>query len=319
MAVYSRISKDQLCNFLEQYNIGKLINFEGILEGIENTNYKIITSENNYILTIFEKRIKTEELPFFINLKNHLIKKNFSCPQPIANKYNNNINTLNGKSCVLISYLNGGKINKVLPHHCEQVGMVLSSLHNCTNDFHEKRMNRMNFSQWQSIFLKCKTNEFNNKFSKLIKIIEKELLYLEENWPIDLPQGIIHADIFQDNVFFINNKFSGLIDFYFACNDFLAYDIAITINAWCFDNKNKFNKDKLKSLIYGYENYRKLTKKEINYLSILLRGASIRILLTRLHDYIFHQKDAFVNPKDPYEYLEILKFHQHNNIENHLK
>ena len=313
MAVYSPIKKNELVVFLEQYEIGLLKKFEGILEGIENTNYKIITSQNIYILTIFEKRVKLADLPFFINLKNHLIQKNFSCPRPIVNKKGQQINIFNGKSCVLISYLEGAKTNIVSNHHCEQVGKVLSSLHQYTADFTEKRINGMNYQQWQNIFLKCK-NHANQDFIHMLPVIEEELSYLKNHWPNDLPSGIVHADVFQDNVFFQKDIFSGLIDFYFSCNDFLCYDIALTINAWCFNKQNIFNKNKYQALIKGYESQRKLTTEEKKYFSILLRGASIRILITRLHDQIFHQNDAFVKPKDPNEYLAILKFHQRTNF-----
>ena len=317
MAVYSPITKDELLVFLKQYKIGSLKEFEGILEGIENTNYKIITSKNIYILTIFEKRVKLEDLPFFINLKNHLIKKNFCCPQPITNKDGKTINMLKGKACVLISYLAGVKADQIYDHHCEQVGKVLSSLHQHTKDFTEKRINGMNYTQWQYIFLKCQS-AITNKYADYIPFIKKELEFLKESWPNNLPKGIIHADVFQDNVFFINNQFSGLIDFYFACNDFLAYDIALTINAWCFNNQSNFIQKRFISFIKGYQDQRMLSDKEKKSLSILLRGAAMRILLTRLHDQLFHPEGAFVKPKDPQEYLKILQFHQNINVEDYL-
>ena len=313
MAVYSHITKNELINILKQYNIGTLKKFEGILEGIENTNYKITTSRDIYILTIFEKRVNLKELPFFINLKNHLAKKNFLSPKPITSNKGRQINKLKNKSCVLISYLSGAKTKKVTLKQCEQVGYLLSSFHEQTKDFKEKRLNGMNYIEWKKIFLKCQTShKKNNKI--IFNAIKDELLFLKDNWPKKLPIGIVHADVFQDNVFFINNKFSGLIDFYFSCNDFLAYDIALAINAWCFDKQNKFNKKKFKSLINGYQLLRLLTLKEKKSFSILLRGAAIRILITRVHDKLFHPKGAFVEPKDPNEYLSILKFHQNNNI-----
>ena len=311
MAVYTYITEKKLKNFLSNYNIGTLKKFKGILEGIENTNYKIITNKNTYILTLFEKRVKKKQLPFFINLKKHLIKKNFLCPNPIANYNNIIINDLNGKSCVLISFLKGKKTNKVSSNQCKQIGSVLSSLHLKTRNFKEKRPNEMGYKKWNSLFKKCKLH--NNKYKKAISIIENELIFLKKNWPKNLPLGIIHADVFQDNVFFIKNKFSGLIDFYFACNDYFAYDIALTVNAWCFDKK-KFNKDRFMEMIKGYQKNRKLTIKEKKVFRILLRGASLRILLTRLHDKIFYLQEAYVKHKDPEEYLEILLFHQNKDI-----
>lgn len=315
MAVFSPIDTKELSLFLNNYTIGSLKKFEGILEGIENTNYKITTSKNIYILTIFEKRVKYEDLPFFINLKSHLVKKNFICPKPISNKKGKMINTFNGKACVIVSFLKGKQAKKIYNLHCKQVGSVLASLHRDTLDFKEKRLNNMNYKQWDKIFRKCLLKT-STKYDFLFPIIKKELIFLNKNWPKKLPQGTIHADVFKDNVFFIDDKFSGLIDFYFACNDFFAYDIALAINAWCFNKSNIISINKLKALLAGYEEKRKLTNYEFSSLSILLRGAALRILLTRLHDKLFHPEGAFVKPKDPNEYFKILKFHQKTNLKN---
>ena len=317
MAVYSHITEKELIEFLNTYDVGIFKKFEGILEGIENTNYKITTSNNIYILTIFEKRVQIKDLPFFVNLKNHLKRNNFPCPQPIANLQGSFVNMINNKSCLLISYLKGSKTKNATAYQCEQIGEVLSLFHNYTSNFKEKRINRLSHNQWTEIFIKCKKQSIK-KYESIISLIEKELEFLKNNWPINLPKGVIHADLFQDNVFFIDNQFSGMIDFYFSCNDYLAYDIALTINAWCFDKNQEFTLKNFKSFVKGYEKNRKLTKNEKVSISILLRGASIRILLTRLHDQLFHDNDAFVNPKNPNEYLRILKFHQNNNINDYL-
>lgn len=317
MAVYSTIKEKDLINFLDQYDIGALIKFEGILEGIENTNYKVITSKNKYIFTIFEKRVIDEELPFFIDLKKHLSNKNFLCPQPISNKKGHTINKINGKSCVIISYLDGKKINLASSNHCKQVGKFLSLLHNNTIDFNQKRNNSMGFAQWVKLFKKCQALPLNN-YSDLMSDINDELIFLRSNWPKNLPLGIIHADVFKDNVFFKNNIFSGLIDFYFSCVDFYSYDVALTINAWCFDDQNIFIKKNFLSLLEGYESIRSLSKLEKKSLTLLLRGAAIRILITRLHDKLFHTEGDFVRPKDPIEYFKILKFHQSNYIKNYI-
>ena len=204
MAVYSPINVNELSNYLKQYDLGKLINFEGILEGIENTNYKISTSKKDYILTIFEKRVKSEDLPFFVHLKNHLYNKKFLCPKPISNKSNQSINLLNKKNCLITSYLAGKKTEYVTADHCEQVGIILSSLHQKTSDFHLRRENTMNYIQWKKLFLKCQTTS-SKEYIDIIKMIDVELEFLNNNWPNNLHKGIIHADVFQDNVFFINN------------------------------------------------------------------------------------------------------------------
>ena len=318
MAVYTSITEKELKLFLDQYCVGDLENFQGILEGIENTNYKIKTSKDNYILTIFEKRVNSKDIPFFVKLQNYLANKNFSCPMPIVNKKGLIINSINGKLCILISFLNGKKIKNKSRIHCNQVGNILSILHYNTKNYPEKRPNNMGLSQWNDILSKCKSITFTND-NHLFNLIDNELIFLKTNWPSNLPKGIIHADAFQDNIFFIKDKFSGLIDFYFACHDFLSYDIALAINAWCFNENSELEIENLQSLIQGYEKKRKITPKEKESLSILLRGAAIRILLTRLHDKLFHSESAFVQPKDHTEYLKILKFHQLNNIGDFLK
>ena len=318
MAVYSPIKEIELIDFLKNYNIGSLKKFEGILEGIENTNYKITTNNGIYILTIFEKRVQDKDLPFFISLKNHLINKNFYCPKPILDKNNKSINNIKNKSCVLISYLKGSKVNQITKEYCNQVGEILSLFHKHTGDFIKNRENNMSYSQWKVIYSKCRKST-NKEYGEVINVIEKELIYLKAKWPKNIPRGTIHADVFPDNVFFENKKFSGLIDFYFACQDFLSYDLALTINAWCFDHEDKIDFDKFSSIINGYQINRNLTNEEKNSLSILLRGAALRILLTRLHDKIYHSEGAFVEIKDPTEYLNKLKFHQNNNMADFIK
>ena len=315
MAVYTHISKDEIVDFLQNYKIKKLEKFAGILEGVENSNYKIITSTEKYILTIFEKRVNSKDLPFFINLKNHLVLKNFYCPKPVVNNFGKSINYIKNKPCVLTSYLEGKKLEDVNNDHCYQVGSSLSLLHQKTQDFHEFRKNSMDYNQWNKIFLKCKKVS-NNNFNDLLDLIKNELSYLKKNWPKSLPKGIVHGDLFKDNVFFTNNKISGFIDFYFACNDYYAYDLAITANAWCFEKNKSFNEKKFYKLIEGYQKNKDITKEEINYFQILCRGAAVRILITRLHDELFKSENDYVEPKNPIEFADILKFHQNNNIKD---
>ena len=311
MAVFTPIDKPTLESFLCNYNLGKIIAFEGILEGIDNTNFKILTSKNYYILTIFEKRVQEKDLPFFINLQNHLAKKKFLNPKPIKNKDRLYINKINNKPCVIMSLLKGNKTTKVSTNHCNQVGKQLAIMHQHTSDFELSRKNGLQQKSWKNLFEKFK-NDKKNSYQYIFEFIERELVFLDQNWPKKLPFGVIHADVFQDNVFFINDVFSGIIDFYFACSDYFAYDLAICINAWCFEQNNAINNDKLNVLVGGYQNKKKLSAEEITTLPILLRGASIRILLTRLYDKIYHSQGAFVKPKDPMEFYRILEFHQKN-------
>ena len=311
MAVFTPIDKPTLESFLNNYEIGEIKNFEGILEGIDNTNFKILTSKNYYILTIFEKRIEEKDLPFFINLQNHLAKKKFLNPKPIKNKYGEYINKIKNKPGVIMSFLKGSKTTKVSTNHCRQVGKQLATMHKHTKDFEFSRQNGLQQKNWKILFEEFKHNK-KNPYNQLFESIEKELDFLDQHWPKHLPFGVIHADVFQDNVFFINDVFSGMIDFYFACNDYFAYDLAICINAWCFEKNSVINNDKLTILVDGYQKNKKLTKEEIVTLPILLRGAAMRILLTRLHDQIYHPQGAFVKPKDPTEFYQILKFHKNN-------
>tara|TARA_B100001250_G_scaffold389842_1_gene389297 strand:- start:1924 stop:2868 length:945 start_codon:yes stop_codon:yes gene_type:complete len=313
MAVYTSVNKDELNQFLENYDLGSLISYDGIVEGIENTNFKIITEKGNYILTIFEKRVKTEDVPFFMSLQKHLSEAGFACPIPIENNNNKIINTLCNKTAIIISFLEGKKANDIKPMHCLQVGDMISNFQKITKNFSEKRNNSLHLDNWKSIFSKClKVND--HKYLELISPIKNELKYLENHWPSSLPHGIIHGDIFQDNVFFIKNKLSGLIDFYFSCNDYYAYELALTTNAWCFDKKNSFNNENFTSLLEGYLKFSKLNSDEKNHFNTLLRGAAMRILVTRLHDQLFHPDGAIVIPKNPMQYFEILKWHQSNKI-----
>ena len=313
MAVYTPITKEKLSSFLENYNIGSLENFKGVLEGVENTNYKIITSQDTFILTIFEKRVKKQDLPFFIELQNHLSKKNIKCPSPISNRNGQYINTIEDKPCVLMSFLEGKKINNATSYHCHQIGELAANIHLHSKDFTITRNNGLHQKYWRKIFNKCQ-NSKDSRYGELYQIIEQELQYLDKNWPRNLSTGIIHGDIFPDNVFFIDNNLSGLIDFYFSCNDFYAYDLAITTNAWCFDKKESFKKENFDSLLKGYQQHVNMSNDEKIHFNTLLRGAAMRILVTRLHDQLYHPDGAMVVPKDPFEFFDILKWHQNNSI-----
>ncbi len=312
MAVYTKINKQLLESFLENYELGKLLNFEGIQEGIENSNYKLIMSTGFYILTIFEKRVNENDLPFFIELTKYLNENNFLCPKPISNKKGSFINIIKNKSSVINTFLKGKKATSVTENHCQQLGKQLGIMHAKALDLKISRQNNLSQQYWRNLFENFRNNKTTN-YKKIFNDINTEINFLEENWPKNLPSGIIHGDVFQDNVFFNNNIFSGIIDFYFACNDYYAYEIAICINAWCFNLLNELDTNKATAILNGYQKYRKLSEKEQGAFPILLRGAAIRFLLTRLYDLIYHSEEAFVEPKDPMEYFNILKFHQNNN------
>ena len=313
MAVFTKLDKKEIENFLKDYSIGSLISYDGIMEGIENTNYKIKTTNNEYILTIFEKRVNPTDLPFFMKLQKDLAAHGFDCPLPIENNSGSSINVLKEKSAVIISFLDGKQLESVLPHHCREVGSMIARFTNITKSSKLMRENSMGINSWENILVKCKENN-TNLYNTYLETLEKELSFLKKNWPKNLPEAIIHADLFQDNIFFKEDKISGVIDFYFSCKDFIVYEIALSINAWCFDLTRGFQLKNYLSLMDGFNEYSSLKNNEMKALNILLRGAAVRILVTRLHDKIFHPEDALVIPKDPKEYLNILEWHQKNNI-----
>ncbi len=311
MAVYTKLSGEQLKDFFDKYNLGKLINFRGIKEGIENTNYFIQTENGSFILTLYEKRVDEKDLPFFIGLMKNLFNKNFPSPEPIINKNGNYISEISGKKSAVVSFLNG-KAKKVLdPNDCYNVGIAAAKLHSITKNLKGRRNNKLSVNSWREIYNNVKKDCFKIH-PKLNSIIEKNLDIIEKNWPKNLPAGTIHADLFPDNIFFNNNQLSGIIDFYFSCYDFYSFEIAICFNALCFEGRNEnlsFNVTKAKKFIDGYSSIRELTKEEKDSLKILCQGAAIRFLLTRVFDYLNLTEGAIVTVKDPLEYLKRLEFH----------
>ena len=308
MAVYTKLEHQEVKQFLEQYNINNFKDFKGITEGVENTNYLIKTSEQDYILTIYEKRVDENDLPFFIKLLSNLSENNFPCPKPISNKNNEKINKIKNKNAALVTFLNGQSKNKITSEDCFEIGKITAQLHEITKKFNINRKNNLSIESWQNIFEKTIKQKIDLD-ETIIKKTKNYLNFLKDKWPKDLPQGIIHADLFPDNIFFTNNKVSGIIDFYFACNDFFAYELAICINSICFDNNSTFNMTKAKNLIDGYSSIRVLSEDEKKYLPILSMGAAMRFFLTRLYDFYYTDNKADVKIKDPFEYLKKIEFH----------
>ena len=308
MAVYTKLEHQEVRQFLEQYNINNFKDYKGITEGVENTNYLIKTSEQDYILTIYEKRVDENDLPFFIKLLSYLSENKFPCPKPIANKNNEKINRIKNKNAALVTFLNGQSKNKITSEECFEIGKITAQLHEITKKFDINRKNNLSIENWESIFEKTIKQKIDLD-ETIIKKTKNYLNFLKDKWPKNLPQGIIHADLFPDNIFFTNNKVSGIIDFYFACNDFFAYEIAICINSLCFDNNSTFNMTKAKNLIDGYTSIRTLSEDEKKYLPILSMGAAMRFFLTRLYDFYHTDNKADVKIKDPFEYLKKIEFH----------
>jgi homoserine kinase type II len=318
MAVYTKLSEHQLKEFFSKYDLGKLKNYKEIQEGIENTNYFIQTDKGKYILTLYEKRVEEKDLPFFIGLMRNLFDKNFLSPEPMINKNGNYISEISNKKAAVVSFLDG-KAKKILnPEDCYQVGVYSAKLHLITKNLSGKRENRLSVNSWRSIYGKVK-KDCSKIHKNLTKVLEKNLDEIEKNWPKNIPSGIIHADLFPDNIFFKDKKLSGIIDYYFSCNDFYAFEIAICLNALCFEGKTEnlsFNVTKAKNFINGYSSIRKLSSYEKKSLKILCKGAAIRFLLTRVFDYLNLTEGAVVTVKDPVEYLKRLEFHDSINDYN---
>lgn len=308
MAVYTKLEHKEVDRFLEQYDINNFKDFKEITEGVENTNYLIKTLGQDYILTIYEKRVDENDLPFFIKLLSILSENNFPCPKPIPNKNNEKINKIKNKNAALVTFLNGHSKTRITIEDCFEIGKITAQLHEITKKFNIYRKNNLSIESWQSIFDKIIKQKIDLDES-IIKKTKNYLNFLKDKWPKELPQGIIHADLFPDNIFFTNNKVSGIIDFYFACNDFFAYEIAICLNSICFDNNSTFNMTKAKNLIDGYSSTRELSEDEKKYLPIPSMGAAMRFFLTRLYDFYHTDNKANVKIKDPFEYLKKIEFH----------
>jgi len=314
MAIYTKLEEKDINNILSNYSIGKLRSFKGIQEGIENTNYYLLVEEKKYILTIYEKRVNPKDLPFFSKLMTGLDNKNYKCPVPIINNKNVTISEYKGKKMMIVSFLEGKAKQILTPSDCKQVGAEVARMHEITKDFKIKRNNNLSVKSWRSLFNSIK-DECTKINKDLPKLIDTNLIDVENNWPKNLPSGIIHADLFSDNIFFQDEKFSGIIDFYFSCNDFYSFEIAICFNALCFDgqkNNLSFNVTKAKNFINGYSSIRKLSNEEKENIKVLSQGAALRFLLTRVFDALNTVEGAIVKVKDPLEYLKRLEFHKNS-------
>lgn len=309
MAVYTEISKSELEQFLMHYSVGTLVSFKGIAEGVENSNYLLVTTTGTYILTLYEKRVNAEDLPFYLGLMKHLAARQVPCPVPIVAKDGAMLQQLKGRPAAMVSFLEGKSTKNIKNHHLEALGAAMAKMHLAAEGFSLTCANKFSLPSWKSLFQSVSSRADEVKTGLAAEITE-HLTFLETHWPSHLPAGVIHADVFPDNVFFEKDSLTGIIDFYFACNDFLAYDLAICLNAWCFENHAELNVTKAKLLITSYHAVRPLSSKELATLPVLASGAAMRFLLTRLYDWLNRVEGAMVTPKDPLEYLKKLRFHQ---------
>jgi homoserine kinase type II len=342
MAVYTEVDDDALAAFLADYDLGGVTAFKGIAEGVENSNYLLQTETGGYILTLYEKRVNAADLPYFLGLMDHLAAQGFPCPVPVHGRDGQALRRLCNRDAAIVTFLQGVSVRHPSPEHCRALGTALARLHLAGDGFKMSRKNDLSVTGWRKLFDACgkradellagdglkmrrETDMSVAQWRELLNAggksdddllsgvrpeLEVELSYLESAWPQKLPTGVIHADLFPDNVFFLGSEFSGVIDFYFACNDFFAYDIAVCLNAWCFEADRSFNVTKARNMLSAYRAVRPLSEDELEALPVLARGAAMRFLLTRLFDWLHRVEGALVRVKDPKEYLYRQRFHR---------
>jgi homoserine kinase type II len=309
MAVYTTVSAVELAAFLERYDLGTLQSFKCIAEGVENSNYLLQTSRGTYILTLYEKRVAAADLPFFVSLLGHLSAKGVNCPQPVPDRSGAVLGTLCGRPAALMTFLEGVWIADPQPRHCRALGGVLATLHGAVADFGLDRPNPLSLAGWHALADQA-GRRADEVAPGLADEIADALDTIAARWPSGLPGGVIHADLFPDNVFFLEDRLTGLIDFYFACTDAFAYDLSICLNAWCFDPDHRFVPARSRALLEGYTAVRPLSDAETAALPVLASGSALRFMLTRLVDWLHVPPGALVKPKDPREYLAKLRFHR---------
>lgn len=309
MAVYTEVSDAALQQFLRGYDLGAVTAFKGIAGGVENTNYLLRSTEGSYILTLYEKRVAEADLPFFMELMDHLAGRGFPCPRPVLARDGQSLGRLEGRAAALVTFLDGVDTSSPSADQCRMAGAGMADMHRMADGMALQRANALSPSGWPAL-LDSAHADADSVEPGLADLMTEEMAYLGNAWPDDLPTGVIHADWFCDNVFFLEGRLSGVIDFYFACNDFLAYDIAIAINAWAFDRHAVFHPERSAAFLEGYGSVRPLSEKEISALPILCRGAALRFLLTRVNDWLNVPADALVIPHDPKPFADRLRFHQ---------
>jgi homoserine kinase type II len=309
VAVYTDFSDEEFAAFMEGYDLGAVLSLKGIAEGVENSNYLLVTETGQFILTLYEKRVDPADLPFFLGLMEHLSARGITCPLPVHDRNGEALGRLANRPAAIVTFLQGMWVRRPHARHCAAVGAAQARLHLAGEGFALKRPNALSVAGWRPLFEMC-DGRADEVLNGLGGEIARDLDFLEANWPRDLPEGVIHADLFPDNVFFLRDELSGIIDFYFACNDMLVYDLAITLNACCFEIDMSLNVTNARALLAAYSAVRPLSAAEINALPILAHGAALRFLLTRLYDWLTVPEGALVNPKNPIEYYKKVRFHR---------
>lgn len=308
MAVYTDVSFEDLEEVLADYDVGQPLSFKGIAEGVENSNFYLQTDRGSFFLTLYEKRVHEDDLPFFLGLMEHLAARGIACPEPVRRKDGKQWTKINGRPAALVSFLTGLSVRRPDVCHCASAGDALARLHAAGADFPILRSNALGLAGWRDLVEKTASGADGIERG-LRDVIASSYREVNARWPQGLPSGVIHADLFPDNVLFTNAQVSGLIDFYFACNDAFAYDLAILLNAWCFETDGAYNLTKGQSLLSAYRKRRPLTDAEAAALPVLCAGAALRFLLTRLFDLLNHDPMALVRPKEPRDFSKRLRFH----------
>jgi homoserine kinase type II len=309
MAVYTDISETDIAAFLELYDIGTLRSYKGIAEGVENSNFLLHTDRGSFILTLYEKRVNPDDLPFFLGLMDHLAARGISCPLPVHQKSGKTIGQLADRPAAIVTFLEGMWMRRPSADHAREVGKALAAMHLAGEGFAIKRENALSVTGWRPLWDAAAPRADAVEPGLSIEV-EADLRDLERHWPSDLPRGVCHADMFPDNVFFLGEKLSGIIDFYFACNDLFVYDLSVCLNAWCFEKDNAYNLTKGRALLQGYQSVRPLTREEARALPLMARGSALRFMLTRLYDWLNTPEGAMVVKKDPLEYVRKMRFHR---------
>lgn len=309
MAVYTHITDEKISALLHKLGLGTLVSSEGITEGVENTNYLLNTSSGRYVLTVIEKRANPEELPFYIGYMEHLKKRGIPCPAVLHDPEGRNVFTLEGKPALVSEFLQGAWPREIYAHHCQAAGETLASMHRAGRDFPMRRKNSVGLPAWQALVQAC-AEKADSVEPGLYDFLTEELSHLQQNWPKYLPKGTVHADFFPDNVFFTDEKLTGVIDFYFSCTETLAYDLMLAMNPWCFDWKGDLDTGRSHAFLSSYHKARALGKNELKSLPFFGRAAAMRIIATRLYDWLHPVEGALVRAKDPMEHVKILRFHQ---------
>jgi homoserine kinase type II len=309
MAVYTPLTDAEIAGFVAEYDIGRVVSCRGIMEGVENTTYHLVTASGPFILSLFETRVKADDLPFFLALMGFLADRDVPCPRPVAGRDAVTVRHLAGRPAAVVTFLPGRWPRRPTVAQCAAIGEALAHLHLAAADFPGSRPNDLALAAWRDLLDAC--SGLNQGIpAPLANELREELETLASLWPTSLPRGIVHADLFPDNAFFSEDRLTGIIDFYFACTDLLAYDLAICLNAWCFDSDSGFKPTRAAALIDGYDRRRPLAVEERQALPLLARGAALRFLLTRLHDRLQRRNGAIVRSKDPAECLARLRFHR---------